>query len=93
MKQLQQLKVISRRLHLLLNPLVGNQLMAMAKRKTKASSSKNVHMVEEEVMENPEFLDDLSMNSDDNGDDDAAEGPPMGTGITSRFNISHEHLQ
>ena len=38
------------------------------------------------MTENPEFLDDLAMNSD------AAEGPPMGTEITSRFNISHEPL-
>ena len=54
-----------------------------AKKPPKASSSKNVHRVKEQVMENPEFLDDLAMNSDDNADDDAAEGPP---------NISHENL-
>ena len=53
----------------------------------KASSSKNMHRVEEQVMENPEFLDDLALNNDDNTNDDAAEGQPMGTGITSRFNL------
>ena len=37
-------------------------------------------------MENPEFLDDLAINSDNNANADAAEGQPMGTGITSRFN-------
>ena len=63
------------------------------KKTPKASSSKNVHRDEEQVMENSEFLDDLAINSDENADDDAAEGPSMGTGITSRFNISHEPLQ
>ena len=47
---------------------------------------KNVHRVEEQVMENPEFLDNLALNSDDNANSDVAEGQPMGTGITSRFN-------
>ena len=51
-----------------------------------------MHRIEEQVMENPEFLDDLAMNSNENADDGAAEGPPVGTGITSRFNISHEPL-
>ena len=37
-------------------------------------------------MENPEFLDDLALNSDDSANGDVAEGQPMGTGITSRFN-------
>ena len=61
--------------------------MAMQKKKTlKASTSKNVYRVEEQVMENPEFLDDLALNSDDNANAHAAEGQPMGTGITSRFN-------
>ena len=54
-------------------------------------SSKNVRRVEEQVVENPEFLDDLAI-SDDNANDDVTDGPPMGTGITSRFNICHEHL-
>ena len=56
------------------------------KKNPKAYTSKNVHRVEEQVMENPEFLDDLALNSDDNANADAAEGQPMGTGITSRFN-------
>ena len=56
-----------------------------AQKNSKASTSKNVHRVEEQVVENPEFLDDLAINNDDNGNIDAAEGQPMGTGITSRF--------
>ena len=56
------------------------------KKNPKASISKNVHRVEEQVMENAEFLDDLALNSDDNANGDVAEGQPMGTGITSRFN-------
>ena len=87
-KQLQQWKVISRRVCLLSRkPTDGN-----GKKTPKASSSKNVRRVKEQVTENPEFLDDLAMNSDENANDDAAEGPPMGTGNTSRFNISHEQL-
>ena len=39
-------------------------------------------------MENPKFLDDLALNSDDNANGDIAEGQPMGTGITSRFNLN-----
>ena len=62
------------------------------KKPPKASSSKNVHRVEEQVMKYPEFLDDLAINSGDNADHDAADGPPMGTGILSSFSISHEHL-
>ena len=38
------------------------------------------------MLENPEFLDDLENNSDGNGCNDV-EGPPMGSGIMSRFNI------
>ena len=64
----------------------------MGMQKTPKAISKYVCRIEEQVMENPEFLDDLAMNSNDNTDEDAAEGPPMGTGITSRFNISPEPL-
>ena len=85
-KQGQLCKVMTQRVCLLLNPPPGNQFVMAMKKNPKASTSKNVHRVEEQVMENPEFLDDLALNSDDNANADAAEGQPMGTGITSRFN-------